>query len=110
MRVVGHERIYAVGDCVNLDGPKMGHMAVRQAEVAAMNLAAEIDGKEPSSRYQHELRFVIAGLGNDALYLHKDLVRRAGDGQAGPFLELGKTCSEKILGSLAFISSAVRKC
>jgi sulfide:quinone oxidoreductase len=73
MRVVGHERIYAVGDCVNLDGPKMGHMAVRQAEVAAMNLAAEIDGKEPSSRYQHELRFVIAGLGNDALYLHKDL-------------------------------------
>ncbi|HEX6718674.1 MAG TPA: FAD-dependent oxidoreductase [Pyrinomonadaceae bacterium] len=73
MRVIGHERLYAVGDCVNFDGPKMGHMAVRQAEVAATNLAAEIDGKEPASRYQHEMRFVIAGLGSDGLYLHKDL-------------------------------------
>lgn len=72
MRVIGHERIYAVGDCVNFDGPKMGHMAVRQAEVAATNLAAEIDGREPASRYQHEMRFVIAGAGNDALYLYKD--------------------------------------
>ena len=42
MRVRGHERIYAVGDCVSFSGPKMGHMAVRQAEVAAANLAAEI--------------------------------------------------------------------
>ena len=39
MRVIGHERTYAVGDCVNFDGPKMGHMAVRQAEVAATNLS-----------------------------------------------------------------------
>ena len=44
MRVIGHERIYAVGDCLNFEGPKMGHMAVRQGEVAALNLAAEIDG------------------------------------------------------------------
>ena len=35
MRVVGAERMFAVGDCVNFSGPKMGHMAVRQAEVAA---------------------------------------------------------------------------
>src|SRR5204862_5949540 len=48
MRVKGHERIYAVGDCVNFDGPKMGHVAVRQAEVAATNLAAEIVGHEPT--------------------------------------------------------------
>lgn len=31
MRVIGHERIYAVGDCVSFAGPKMGHMAVSQA-------------------------------------------------------------------------------
>jgi sulfide:quinone oxidoreductase len=73
MRVVGHERLYAVGDCVSFPGPKMGHMAVRQAEIAAKNLAAEIDGHKPLSCYQHEMKFVIEGLGSDGLYLHKDL-------------------------------------
>jgi len=73
MRVAGQERMFAVGDCVNFDGPKMGHMAVRQAEVAAMNLAAEIDEHEPAARYQHEMRFVIDEVGGDSLYLHKEL-------------------------------------
>lgn len=73
MRVVGHERIYAVGDCVNFAGPKMGHMAVRQAEVAAANLAAEIDGHEAISHYFHEMQFVIDGIGGDSLYVHKDI-------------------------------------
>ena len=73
MRVIGQERMYAAGDCVNLDGPKMGHMAVRQAEVASANLAAEIEGREPVSHYQHEMKFVIEGVGSDSLYLHKDL-------------------------------------
>jgi NADH dehydrogenase FAD-containing subunit len=73
MHVVGYERMYAVGDCVNFDGPKMGHMAVRQAEVAATNLAAQIMGHEPVSHYQHEMKFVIEGAGSDTLYLHKDL-------------------------------------
>jgi len=73
MRVIGHERIYAVGDCVNFAGPKMGHMAVRQAEVAAANLAAEIGGHEPLSYYSHEMRFVIDDIGGDSLYVHKDI-------------------------------------
>jgi sulfide:quinone oxidoreductase len=73
MRVLGMERIYAVGDCVNFDGPKMGHMAVRQAEVAAANLASEIAGHEPAVRYQHEMRFVIDAAGDDTVYLHKDM-------------------------------------
>lgn len=73
MRVLGHERLYAVGDCVNFEGPKMGHMAVRQAEVAAANLAAAIEGREPVSHYQHEMRFVIEGISGDGLYLRKDL-------------------------------------
>ena len=73
MRVVGHERIYAVGDCVSFSGPKMGHMAVRQAEVAATNLAAEIEGHEPISHYYHEMKFVIDEAGSDGLYLHKDI-------------------------------------
>lgn len=73
MRVVGHERIYAAGDCVSFTGPKMGHMAVRQGEVAAVNLAAEIEGHEPVSHYFHEMRFVIDGNGSNSLYLHKDI-------------------------------------
>lgn len=73
MRVLGPERVYAVGDCVSFDGPKMGHTAVRQGEVAATNLVAEINGQEPVSHYRHEMRFVIDGVGRDSLYLRKDL-------------------------------------
>lgn len=73
MRVMGHERLYAVGDCVAFSGPKMGHMAVRQAEVAATNLAAEIEGSQPTSHYIHEMQFVIDEIGADSLYLHKDI-------------------------------------
>jgi sulfide:quinone oxidoreductase len=73
MRVTGREGIYAVGDCTNFDGPKMGHMAVRQAEIAATNLTAEIEGGAPVSRYQHEMTFVIDEMGTGGLYVHKDL-------------------------------------
>jgi sulfide:quinone oxidoreductase len=72
MKVIGAERMYAVGDCVNFDGPKMGHMAVNQAEVAAANLAAEIAGHSPVSHYEHDLMMVIEGDG-DGIYFHKDL-------------------------------------
>jgi sulfide:quinone oxidoreductase len=73
MRVTGHKRIYAVGDCVNFTGPKMGHMATRQGEVAAINLAAEIEGHDPVSHYSHELKLVIDEAGNDSIYLQKDI-------------------------------------
>ena len=73
MRVIGHPGIYAVGDCVNFDGPKMGHMAVRQGEVAAANLAAELEGGEPVSHYVHEMRVVIEDSGEDGIFLQKDL-------------------------------------
>jgi sulfide:quinone oxidoreductase len=76
MRVVGTERIYAAGDCVNLAGPKMGHMAVRQGEVASLNLAAEIEGREPVVDYSHEMRFVIEEIGgSNDLYVHKEMSR-----------------------------------
>jgi sulfide:quinone oxidoreductase len=74
MRARGMERIYAVGDCTNFDGPKMGHMAVRQAEVAAANLAAAIAGHEPVSHYRHEMKFVLDAVGSDSLYFQKDLL------------------------------------
>jgi sulfide:quinone oxidoreductase len=73
MRVAGHERIYAAGDCTNFDGPKLGHMAVRQAEVAANNLVAEISGQHPTSHYRHEMKVVIGEAGGESMYLHKDM-------------------------------------
>jgi sulfide:quinone oxidoreductase len=72
MKVIGAERIYAVGDCVNFAGPKMGHMAVNQGHVAAANLAAEISGHDPIAHYDHELMMVLEEDG-DSIYFHKDL-------------------------------------
>ena len=65
--------MYAAGDCVNFLGPKMGHMAVLQGMVAAANVAAEIEGKEPVARYDHELMLVIDEGGGDSIYLQKPL-------------------------------------
>ena len=73
MRVQGVENMYAVGDCVNFIGAKMGHMAVRQAEVAAANIALEIEGLEPLPVYDHEMMLVIDEGGGDTIYLHKGL-------------------------------------
>ena len=73
MRVRGIERMYAVGDCINFAGPKMGHMAVMQAGVAATNLAAEISGRTPEAEYKHEMMLVIDEGGSDSIYLHKGL-------------------------------------
>lgn len=73
MQVQGIERMYAVGDCVNFAGPKMGHMAVQQAEVAAANVALEIAGFDAISVYNHEMMMVIDEGGGDTIYLHKGL-------------------------------------
>lgn len=73
MRVVGAEGMYAVGDCVNFPGPKMGHAAVLQAEVAAANLTCELTGETPSERYYHELTFVVDEGGAGSVYLRKEL-------------------------------------
>jgi sulfide:quinone oxidoreductase len=73
MRVPGVEGMYAAGDAVSFGGPKMGHMAVRQGEVAAANIAAEIGGQEPVTEYDHEMRFIIDEGGLDSIYMQKKL-------------------------------------
>jgi sulfide:quinone oxidoreductase len=96
MRVKGQERIYAVGDCVSFVGPKMGHMAVRQGEVAAANLAAEIEGREPISQYIHEMRFVIDEGRGEGLYLHKELwTDDKATVRQGPFWSWAKSAQQK---------------
>ena len=73
MRVHGHERVYAAGDCVDFDGPKLGHMAVRQARVAADNITAAIAGRAPASVYDHQLKLVIDAGGKDSIFAQGDL-------------------------------------
>jgi sulfide:quinone oxidoreductase len=73
MRVPGVERTYAVGDCVDFEGPKLGHMAVRQGEVAAQDLTSEIEGSVPTATYDHEMMSVIEADGADSIFLHKHL-------------------------------------
>jgi sulfide:quinone oxidoreductase len=91
MRVTGASRMYAAGDCVNLPGPKMGHMAVLQGEVAAANLAAEIEGCEPEVRYDHQLMLVIDEGGKNSLYLHHKLRNEdVYDLRQGPFWSWAK--------------------
>ena len=75
MRVSGVSGMYAAGDCVSLPGPKMGHMAVRQAEVAAQNIATEINGSNPNAEYKHEIMLVIDTGDADAIFLRKNVGR-----------------------------------
>jgi NADH dehydrogenase FAD-containing subunit len=61
---------YAVGDLVAFSGPKLAHMAVRQADVAARNIIAEIQGHAPQEEYYHEIAAVIDARGSDSIFLH----------------------------------------
>ncbi len=70
MRVEGLKNAYAAGDIVSFNGPKLAHMAVRQAEVAAANIVSEINGMEPAKFYYHEIATIIDAAGPDSLYLH----------------------------------------
>lgn len=70
MQVAGLPQTYAVGDCTALAGPKLAHMAVRQAVVAAQNIAAEINGEQPEEIYYHEIATIIDQGDADSIYLH----------------------------------------
>ena len=96
MRVKGADRVYAVGDCVAFSGPKMGHMAVRQAEVAATNLIAELEGQDLKAEYEHEMMLVIDEGGGDSIYLHKNLwTDDAGSVRQSRFWSWAKRIQEK---------------
>lgn len=73
MRVVNHDRLFAIGDCVSLVGPKMAHMAVHQAEVAAANIILELSGRPAAVTYDHELMMVIDEGGAYSTYVEQDL-------------------------------------
>lgn len=56
------DRIYGIGDTLDLPVPKTAAGAQEQAPAAARNIRAEIDGREPASRYDgHVLCFMETG-------------------------------------------------
>lgn len=73
MKVWNAENMYAVGDCVNFPGVKMGHMAVLQGEIAADNVLAEIEEREPVAKYRHEMQLVIDTGTRESIYLRQEL-------------------------------------
>lgn len=70
MQVNGLSQTYAAGDIAAFSGPKMAHMAVRQARVAADNVIAEIIGETPQTEYYHEIATVIDASDADSIHLH----------------------------------------
>ena len=62
-QVEGQERVYVAGDSGSYPGPgwmpKQAHMADLQAEAAAANLLAELDGMEPQQTFKSELVCII---------------------------------------------------
>jgi sulfide:quinone oxidoreductase len=96
MRVTGVTRMYAVGDAVNFSGPKLGHMAVQQAEVAAANVIAEIEGKQTIRTYDHEMKVVIDEGGSESIYVKRPLwTDEPSSVRQGGFWSWAKAAQEK---------------
>lgn len=70
MQVRDLSNAFAIGDIAALPGPKFGHMAVRQADIAASNLASRLAGELPVAFYEHEIATIIDAGGSDSIYLH----------------------------------------
>ena len=70
LRVQNLEKVYAVGDIASFTGPKLAFMAVRQAQVAAENIASEIQGRVPVKTYQHDIALIVDEGGEAGIFLH----------------------------------------
>ncbi|MDQ7793311.1 MAG: FAD-dependent oxidoreductase [bacterium] len=85
MRSTRHDDVYAVGDAVDVDGPKTGRIAQQQGKVAGSNIAALLQGKKPVALYNSEYLCVLdLGLGGGLGWL-----RRPSPGQGRPVNYLG---------------------
>jgi sulfide:quinone oxidoreductase len=62
-RVEGMEKVYVAGDAGSFPGPdwmpKQAHMADLQAETAADNLMAELNGRQPMKQFRVELVCIV---------------------------------------------------
>jgi sulfide:quinone oxidoreductase len=70
LRVQDLNNTYAVGDIAAFPGPKLAYMAVRQAQVAAENIVAEMSGGMPTKIYHHDIAVIIDEGGEDSIFLN----------------------------------------
>jgi apoptosis-inducing factor 2 len=63
LRVVGQERVYAVGDLADLAEAKTAAHAVQHAEVVARNVLAQLRGERPASVYRTPPASILLPLG-----------------------------------------------
>jgi len=75
-RVEGTERVYVVGDSGSFPGPdwmpKQAHMADLQAEAAAQNLLAELQGQPASATFKVELVCIIDAIDHATLVFRNE--------------------------------------
>ncbi|AIY89586.1 NAD(P)/FAD-dependent oxidoreductase [Geoglobus acetivorans] len=72
LRVDGYDNMYALGDATNLPVSKAGSVAHFQAEVVAENLAAEIEGIEPTAMFNGKAFCFIETGWEEATYIWFD--------------------------------------
>ena len=63
LRVIGHDRTYAVGDITDVRESKRADAARQQARVVIANISAQIAGETPESVYEPTKEWVILPLG-----------------------------------------------
>lgn len=70
MRSASHRNLFAIGDAVSMpQQPKMAHNAMRGAQVAAANIAREIEGKPADHELAHEMMCVVENGGGRGTYM-----------------------------------------
>ncbi len=72
LKVEGYDNMYALGDATNLPVSKAGSVAHFQAEVVAENLAAEIEGIEPTAMFNGKAFCFIETGWEEATYIWFD--------------------------------------
>ena len=92
MLVEGYQNIFAAGDIIEVEGPKYGYSAIRQARAAARNIISKVRKQEMTVSYTHEIEWVIGEQYTDPIFFHygfwdetlEDFNPNAFFGMAGP--------------------------
>jgi len=66
MRHLDHPNVFAAGDGTALASPKLGHIAIHQADIAAASLRREITGEGDIPEYRPEIFCIMNRGGHDA--------------------------------------------
>lgn len=72
MKHLDYEGIYAIGDINALAQPKLGHIAVHQADIAVSAILKEIEGKGAVIKFEPSVFCIMNMGGSDATLIYSD--------------------------------------